>query len=229
MADKPLVIVESPAKAKTIGQFLGKNFTVMASVGHVVDLPSSGLCVDVENDFKLTYEVTKRDVVASLKDALKGASDLYLATDEDREGEAIAWHLKEQLKPKVPTKRMVFHEITKKAIEEAVSNPREIDMGLVDAQEDEAAASARLRAAEAGEAFRLEKEARDAVRRPRPASSAGARRWQRPSETRQAGSLDLTGSSQGLPGWRWSECLRLKQPHRMRSTFGVEEDRHSES
>ncbi len=135
MADKPLVIVESPAKAKTIGQFLGKNFTVMASVGHVVDLPSSGLCVDVENDFKLTYEVTKRDVVASLKDALKGASDLYLATDEDREGEAIAWHLKEQLKPKVPTKRMVFHEITRKAIEEAVSNPREIDMGLVDAQE----------------------------------------------------------------------------------------------
>ncbi|MCA3015357.1 MAG: type I DNA topoisomerase [Myxococcaceae bacterium] len=135
MASKPLVVVESPAKAKTIGQFLGKDYTVMASVGHVVDLPSSGLCVDVENEFKLTYEVTKRDVIASLKTALKDASELYLATDEDREGEAIAWHLKEQLKPKVPTRRMVFHEITRKAIEEAVSHPRDIDMGLVDAQE----------------------------------------------------------------------------------------------
>nr|MCU0698754.1 toprim domain-containing protein [Myxococcaceae bacterium] len=135
MASKPLVVVESPAKAKTIGQFLGKDYTVMASVGHVVDLPSSGLCVDVENDFKLTYEVTKRDVIASLKAALKDSSELYLATDEDREGEAIAWHLKEQLRPKVPTRRMVFHEITRKAIEEAVSHPRDIDMGLVDAQE----------------------------------------------------------------------------------------------
>jgi DNA topoisomerase-1 len=132
---KPLVIVESPAKAKTIGQFLGSDYKVMASVGHVVDLPSSGLCVDVENDFKLTYEVTKKDVVRDLKDALKGASELYLATDEDREGEAIAWHLQEQLKPKVPTRRMVFHEITKKAIQAAVSNSREINMGLVDAQE----------------------------------------------------------------------------------------------
>ncbi len=135
MASKPLVVVESPAKAKTIGQFLGKEFTVMASVGHVVDLPSSGLCVDVDNDFKLTYEVTKKDVISSLKAALKDASELYLATDEDREGEAIAWHLKEQLKPKVPIRRMVFHEITKKAIAEAVEHPRSIDMGLVDAQE----------------------------------------------------------------------------------------------
>ncbi|MEW5739873.1 MAG: type I DNA topoisomerase [Myxococcota bacterium] len=135
MAQKPLVIVESPAKAKTIGQFLGANFTVKASVGHVVDLPSSGLCVDVENDFKLTYEVTKKDVIRDLKEALKNASELYLATDEDREGEAIAWHLKEQLKPKVPVRRMVFHEITKKAIQEAVEHSRSIDMGLVDAQE----------------------------------------------------------------------------------------------
>lgn len=135
MASKPLVIVESPAKAKTIGQFLGSNFKVMASVGHVVDLPSSGLCVDVENDFKLTYEVTKKDVIRDLKDALKGASELYLATDEDREGEAIAWHLNEQLKPKVPVKRMVFHEITRKAIQDAVDHSRDIDMGLVDAQE----------------------------------------------------------------------------------------------
>ncbi len=135
MASKPLVIVESPAKAKTIGQFLGADFTVMASVGHVVDLPSTGLCVDVENDFKLTYEVTKKDVIRDLKEALKGASELYLATDEDREGEAIAWHLQEQLKPKVPVKRMVFHEITKKAIQHAVDDSRDIDMGLVDAQE----------------------------------------------------------------------------------------------
>src|SRR5512140_68908 len=104
MASKPtqaLVIVESPAKAKSIGQFLGGDYKVMASVGHVVDLPSSGLCVDVENDFKLTYEVTKKDVVRELKEALKNANELYLATDEDREGEAIAWHLREQLKPKV--------------------------------------------------------------------------------------------------------------------------------
>ena len=135
MASKPLVIVESPAKAKTIGQFLGDKFKVMASVGHVVDLPSSGLCVDVDNDFKLTYEVTKKDVIRDLKDALKGASELYLATDEDREGEAIAWHLHEQLKPKVPVKRMVFHEITKKAIQEAVDHGRDLNMGLVDAQE----------------------------------------------------------------------------------------------
>ncbi len=136
MASKPaLVIVESPAKAKTIGKFLGDNFTVMASVGHVVDLPASGLCVDVDNDFKLTYEVTKKEVVRDLKDALKGASELYLATDEDREGEAIAWHLKEELKPKVPVKRMVFHEITKKAIQDAVDHSRDLNMGLVDAQE----------------------------------------------------------------------------------------------
>jgi DNA topoisomerase-1 len=135
MAQKPLVIVESPAKAKTIGQFLGSNFKVMASIGHVVDLPASGLCVDVENDFKLTYEVTKKDVLRDLKEALKGASALYLATDEDREGEAIAWHLKEQLKPRVPVRRMVFHEITKKAIQEAIEHTRDIDMGLVDAQE----------------------------------------------------------------------------------------------
>lgn len=135
MPSKPLVIVESPAKAKTIGQFLGDKFKVMASVGHVVDLPSTGLCVDVQNDFKLTYEVTKPDVIKALKDALKTASDLYLATDEDREGEAIAWHLEQQLKPRVPVRRMVFHEITKRAIQEAVDNSRDLNMGLVDAQE----------------------------------------------------------------------------------------------
>ena len=138
MASKSLVIVESPAKAKTIEKYLGADFKVMASVGHVVDLPSSPLCVELEDKahlFDLTYEVTKRDVINSLKEALKGASTLYLATDEDREGEAIAWHLLNQLKPKVPVKRMVFHEITKKAILEAVEHSRGIDDGLVDAQE----------------------------------------------------------------------------------------------
>ncbi len=138
MATKSLVIVESPAKAKTIEKYLGADFKVMASVGHVVDLPSSPLCVELEDKahlFDLTYEVTKRDVINSLKEALKGASTLYLATDEDREGEAIAWHLLNQLKPKVPVKRMVFHEITKKAILEAVEHSRGIDDGLVDAQE----------------------------------------------------------------------------------------------
>ena len=135
MTSKTLVIVESPAKAKTISQFLGKDYQVLASVGHVVDLPSSGLCVDVEDDFRLTYEVTKKDVIRQLKEALTRANQLFLATDEDREGEAIAWHLMEQLKPKVPTRRMVFHEITRKAIEHAVANSRDIDQGLVDAQE----------------------------------------------------------------------------------------------
>jgi DNA topoisomerase-1 len=135
MASKSLVIVESPAKAKTIEKYLGADFKVMASVGHVVDLPSSPLCVDVENDFALTYEVTKPKVIAELRAALKTADALYLATDEDREGEAIAWHLLNQLKPKVPVHRMVFHEITRKAILEAVDQSRAIDTGLVDAQE----------------------------------------------------------------------------------------------
>jgi len=135
MTDQSLVIVESPAKAKTIEKYLGPGFKVLASVGHVVDLPSKGLCVDVENGFALTYEVTKPDVVKSLREALKGASTLYLATDEDREGEAIAWHLKERLKPRVPVRRMVFNEITKKAITAALEQTRDLDMGLVDAQE----------------------------------------------------------------------------------------------
>ncbi len=134
---KPLVVVESPAKAKTITRFLGDGYDVRASVGHVADLPSKGLAVDVNNGFKPTYELTERgrQVVKDLRAALKNASALYLATDEDREGEAISWHLVEQLKPKVPVKRMVFHEITKSAIDEAVANPRGIDYGLVDAAE----------------------------------------------------------------------------------------------
>lgn len=134
---RPLVIVESPAKAKTIAKFLGDEFDVRASVGHVADLPSKGLAVDVDNGFKPTYELTERgkQVVRDLKALMKGASELYLATDEDREGEAISWHLLEYLKPTVPVKRMVFHEITRAAIDHAVANPRGIDYGLVDAAE----------------------------------------------------------------------------------------------
>jgi DNA topoisomerase-1 len=134
---KPLVIVESPAKAKTISKFLGSDFDVRASVGHVADLPSKGLSIDVDNGFKPTYELTDRgkQVVKDLRAAMKDASELYLATDEDREGEAISWHLLEYLKPKIPVKRMVFHEITKSAIDQAVSNPRGLDYGLVDAAE----------------------------------------------------------------------------------------------
>ncbi len=134
---KPLVIVESPAKAKTISKFLGSAYDVRASVGHVADLPSKGLSIDVDNGFKPTYELTQRgaQVVKELRVLMKDASELYLATDEDREGEAISWHLLEYLKPKIPVKRMVFHEITKTAIDHAVNNPRGIDYGLVDAAE----------------------------------------------------------------------------------------------
>ena len=134
---RPLVVVESPAKAKTIAAFLGDRFDVRASVGHVADLPSKGLAVDVDNGFKPTYELTERgrQVIKDLRAALADASELYLATDEDREGEAISWHLLEYLKPKVPVRRMVFHEITKAAIDHAVDNPRQIDYGLVDAAE----------------------------------------------------------------------------------------------
>ncbi|MGB3053958.1 MAG: toprim domain-containing protein, partial [Acidimicrobiales bacterium] len=134
---KPLVIVESPAKARTIAGFLGGEFNVESSVGHIRDLPSKGLSIDVENHFEPTYEVhaSKKDVIRRLKQALKEADELYLATDGDREGEAISWHLLQVLQPKVPVKRMVFHEITRGAIEHAVENWREIDEGLVDAQE----------------------------------------------------------------------------------------------
>jgi DNA topoisomerase-1 len=137
MSGKPLVIVESPAKAKTISKFLGGAFDVRASVGHIADLPAKGLAVDVDNHFKPTYELTERgrQVVKELRALLKDASELYLATDEDREGEAISWHLLEALKPKVPVKRMVFHEITKAAIDHAVAHPRDLDDGLVDAAE----------------------------------------------------------------------------------------------
>ncbi|MDK1341883.1 type I DNA topoisomerase [Streptomyces sp. 378] len=145
-----LVIVESPAKAKTIKGYLGPGYIVEASVGHIRDLPNGAaevpekytgevrrLGVDVEHDFQPIYVVNadKKAQVKKLKDLLKESDELFLATDEDREGEAIAWHLQEVLKPKVPVKRMVFHEITKAAIQAAVANPRELNQKLVDAQE----------------------------------------------------------------------------------------------
>ena len=134
-----LVIVESPAKARTIKRFLGKDFIVEASMGHVRDLPSNTLAVDTEHDFEPEYEVPKEKqaVVKKLKQSLKEAKDLWIATDEDREGEAIGWHLTQILKMKDPTtvKRIVFHEITESAIQEAVAHPRTLDMKLVEAQQ----------------------------------------------------------------------------------------------
>jgi len=133
-----LVIVESPAKARTIGRYLGKGYRVEASVGHVRDLLRSQLSVDIENDFEPKYRVPneKRPVVKELKNLAAKAEQIYLATDLDREGEAIAWHLMEaaEIEPE-RAKRVVFHEITKPAIEEAFAHPREIDMDLVDAQQ----------------------------------------------------------------------------------------------
>ncbi|WAP56911.1 type I DNA topoisomerase [Streptomyces sp. S465] len=145
-----LVIVESPAKAKTIKGYLGPGYVVEASVGHIRDLPNGAaevpdkytgevrrLGVDVEHDFQPVYVVNadKKSQVRKLKELLADSDELFLATDEDREGEAIAWHLQEVLKPKVPVRRMVFHEITKDAIRAAVANPRELNKRLVDAQE----------------------------------------------------------------------------------------------
>jgi DNA topoisomerase-1 len=135
---KNLVIVESPAKAKTIEKFLGKDYKVESSFGHIADLPSKELGVDVEGDFKPKYQVSKdkKDIVKKLKDLAGKAEMVWLASDEDREGEAIAWHLAETLKlDKAKTKRIVFHEITKSAILKAIDNPRSIDYNLVDAQQ----------------------------------------------------------------------------------------------
>ncbi len=148
---KSLVIVESPAKAKTISKILGKDFVVEASIGHIRDLPKSAkeipakvkgqswtrLGINIDSDFEPLYVVSegKKAHVTHLKKLLKSADELYLATDEDREGESIAWHLMEVLKPKVPVKRLVFHEITPKAIKHALSNVRDIKEDLVQAQE----------------------------------------------------------------------------------------------
>lgn len=147
-----LVIVESPAKARTIGGYLGDGYVVESSIGHIRDLPNNAadtpakikdkpwgrLAIDVDNGFEPYYVVPrdKKSHISKLKSLLKDADELFLATDEDREGEAIAWHLLDELKPKnIPVKRMVFHEITKAAIQEAAANPRELDMDLVEAQE----------------------------------------------------------------------------------------------
>ncbi len=154
MAKKPstaggisLVIVESPAKARTISKFLGRAYTIEASIGHIRDLPQGAkeipaeykkedwayLGVNVNHQFEPVYVISrdKTQQVRKLKSLLKGAKNLYLATDEDREGEAISWHLCEVLKPKVPVRRLVFHEITEEAIREALEHPREIDENLV--------------------------------------------------------------------------------------------------
>ena len=147
----PVVIVESPAKARTIGKYLGSDYRIEASIGHIRDLPSTAsevpaklkgekwakLGIDVDEDFKALYVVPaeKKEHLKKLRSMVKDASTLYLATDEDREGESISWHLLEELKPKCETRRLVFHEITKPAILKALESPREIDMDLVEAQE----------------------------------------------------------------------------------------------
>ena len=135
---KNLVIVESPAKAKTIEKFLGNDFEVTSSMGHIRDLKTKDLSVDIEHGFQPIYEIPadKRKLVAELKKKAKESSEVWLASDEDREGEAIAWHLAEELKlDKEKTKRIVFHEITKTAILSAIEHPRKIDLSLVDAQQ----------------------------------------------------------------------------------------------
>ena len=138
MANQSLVIVESPAKAKTIGKYLGKDFEVKACMGHLRDLPKSTLGVDVENDFEPVYKPIKgkEEIISDLKKSAKAADTVYLATDPDREGEAISWHLKQLLDlPDDKTRRVTFNEITKKVVQESIQEPRDIDQNLVDAQQ----------------------------------------------------------------------------------------------
>src|SRR5881275_1597784 len=142
---KNLVVVESPAKAKTINKYLGKDFIVKASIGHIKDLPSKGLGVDVQNNFEPEYEIipdtkkrNNKKIVAELKKAAKEAETIYLAADPDREGEAICQHLAEEIVPKRPRKpsyRVMFNEITKRAVQDAFKEPKQIDANLVDAQQ----------------------------------------------------------------------------------------------
>ena len=137
-AAKNLVIVESPAKAKTIGKYLGPDYEVMASMGHLRDLPKSKIGIDFENDFKPDYRAIrgKEDIIKSLKKAADKADMVYLATDPDREGEAISWHLKYLLDlDDAKTRRVTFNEITKKVVQESIAAPRRIDQDLVDAQQ----------------------------------------------------------------------------------------------
>ena len=134
---KSLVIVESPAKAKTINKYLGRDYKVLASMGHVRDLPKSKLGVDVDEGFAPVYELlaTRKKVIAELKSAAKDATDIYIATDPDREGEAIGWHLAEELgTKKKKIHRLMFNEITKKAVQDALLHPRNIDEKMVAAQ-----------------------------------------------------------------------------------------------
>src|SRR5215467_4846963 len=142
---KNLVVVESPAKAKTINKYLGKDFVVKASIGHIKDLPSKGLGADIQNNFEPSYEIipdskkrNNRRIVADLKKTAKAAEAIYLAADPDREGEAICQHLAEEIVPKIPPKpayRVMFNEITKRAVQEAFDHPKQIDENLVDAQQ----------------------------------------------------------------------------------------------
>src|SRR5687767_3944603 len=142
---RSLVIVESPAKAKTINKYLGSDYSVMASIGHIKDLPMRELGVDVDNDFEPHYEVipdtkkrNNKKIVAELRKAARTSDAIYLAADPDREGEAICQHLAEEIVPKkpvIPVFRVMFNEITKNAIQEAFNHPKEIDKNLVDAQQ----------------------------------------------------------------------------------------------
>src|SRR3989304_5428919 len=136
---KNLVIVESPAKTKTLSKFLGKDFDIMATVGHIIDLPKSKLGIDVENGFEPDYAVIKgkEKVITEIKKAAKKADHIFLAPDPDREGEAIAWHVANSIKPNGKSKvhRISFNEITKSAVLDAIKKPGKIDMNLVNAQQ----------------------------------------------------------------------------------------------
>ena len=138
MGTNNLVIVESPSKAKTIGKYLGPNYTVKASMGHLRDLPKSTMGVDLEHDFTPKYlpVAGKTDLIKDLKSAAAAADIVYLATDPDREGEAISWHLKELLElPDAKARRVTFNEITQRVVKESIANPRQIDYDLEDAQQ----------------------------------------------------------------------------------------------
>ncbi|MAW75247.1 MAG: DNA topoisomerase I [Candidatus Marinimicrobia bacterium] len=137
MSNKNVIIVESPSKIKTLQKFLGSEYVIEASVGHIRDLPKKNLGLDLENNFKTTYEVSpdSKKVVKNLKNVIKKADTLYLAMDPDREGEAISWHIVDEIRPKIPVKRLVFNEITKEAILKAMDDTREINFSLVEAQE----------------------------------------------------------------------------------------------
>ena len=212
---RKLVIVESPAKAKTIAGYLGGDFEVEASVGHIRDLPNPSelpadmkkgpfgkFAVDVDNGFDPYYVVDpdKKKKVAELKRLLKDASELYLATDEDREGEAIAWHLLEALQPRVPVKRMVFHEITREAIQRAVNDTREIDTATSSTRRRPAASSTGSTATRSARccgarSARASRPAASSRSRPAWSSSASASGW--PSSRRPTGTSRATSRPDG--------------------------------